>query len=364
MENIAANIGVFVDSDNISPNYFVYIYNEIKSMGRIISLNVYADWTKEDKKTWKDVCYEYGLKKIQCDRLTKIKDSSDIKMMCDMVHYLYTVNSIQIYILVTSDSDFFHVASLVKQEGNLVYCFGYEKTPQCLKNICDRFISIECLRDEDESIEEEEMNTQKSFDFTPMIHTPQGNSPAGLSSTIVIKPSSSQYNSGLRRFLDSSDEKNPYGTGSSPNEQHTVEYENVEEYKKEIIKAVFNENKYYVSLSKFTQKLQKKNLMRPDIDKWIQLNMPSLKILNRNGNQNVYYVEIKNKIDDVFEQLNTNTLPVSILKIKLLQIDNSFDQRKWGFSKFVDFLEVLFSNNYSIDNSNMNSSFIINSPKN
>ena len=139
------NIGVFIDGDNISSSELKYIIEEIRNHGRIIISSVYGDWSHENMANWMRVASANGINNVQCDRLSG-KNSTDIKLMLDMFKILYTNDVIDVFFIVTSDSDYRHVVSEIKLKGKQCFCIGSERTNTSLQNICDKFIKIENLR--------------------------------------------------------------------------------------------------------------------------------------------------------------------------------------------------------------------------
>jgi hypothetical protein len=59
--------------------------------------------------------------------------------------HLYTVNTIQKYVIVSSDSDFSSLATKIRLKGLFCIGIGYHHTPLKLRNNCDKFIVIESL---------------------------------------------------------------------------------------------------------------------------------------------------------------------------------------------------------------------------
>ena len=153
-------IAVFIDADNISHKDIALILQEIKSKGRIISCLVYGDWSEPSMRYWKWRSQENGLTTIQCERIAG-KNSSDIKLMVDMMKYLYTRPHITMFYIVTSDADFRHVIPEIRGMNKKVNCIGSESANTSLKASCDLFTSVELLRrleidDDEETVAGEE----------------------------------------------------------------------------------------------------------------------------------------------------------------------------------------------------------------
>ena len=136
------NIGIFVDGDNISSSEATNILAEARSVGRIVTAKVFGDFSTPYMKPWKDAASENGLIPVHCDLLKK-KNSTDIRLMIEIMRILFTSSVIDIYMIVTSDSDYRHIVSEIKMRGKLCFCVG--KVNASLQNICDKFIKLENL---------------------------------------------------------------------------------------------------------------------------------------------------------------------------------------------------------------------------
>ena len=107
---------LYIDADNIS-------YKLIKEINTHINLKninikkVYGDWSKKELKNWEKNIYDYGLEPVQCFRIAQ-KQSTDIKLITDLIEDLHTIDVINNIFLITSDSDFTHVCQLIKKKIN------------------------------------------------------------------------------------------------------------------------------------------------------------------------------------------------------------------------------------------------------
>lgn len=139
-------IGVFIDGDNISHKSIPVILQEIRNYGKIIINNVYCDWSSLEYSNLKQTSIENGITTIQCDKITG-KNSTDIKLMVDLMKTLYEINHISLYYIVTSDSDYRHVIPQIKMRNKKVHCIGSINSNKSIQSICDLFTKIEVLVD-------------------------------------------------------------------------------------------------------------------------------------------------------------------------------------------------------------------------
>tara|TARA_B100001758_G_C18416750_1_gene620715 strand:+ start:4908 stop:5591 length:684 start_codon:yes stop_codon:yes gene_type:complete len=144
-DNVSETIAVFIDGDNISYKDIPYIIKEINKYDNIIINNIYSDWREEQYINLKQTSIEYGINTIQVDKING-KNSTDIKLMIDIMKSLYENNHITLYYIVTSDCDYKHIIPNIQMQNRKVNIIGTEQTNISLKNICNLFINIESLK--------------------------------------------------------------------------------------------------------------------------------------------------------------------------------------------------------------------------
>jgi len=144
MKRTDAVIAVFIDGENINQAHFQVIDQEIRKHGRIIIYNIYADWTELALKKWNNVARQNGLLCVHCDKISG-KNSVDLRLSVDIMKTLYTNETIDIYYLVTSDSDYRHVIMEIKQKNKTAHCIGVSTVSPSLTSVCDKYTKIESL---------------------------------------------------------------------------------------------------------------------------------------------------------------------------------------------------------------------------
>lgn len=136
------NIALFIDGDNASHKQFENNYkNNIIPKGNVIIKKVYFDFHSKTKSSdiWDNSCTKFGIEPILVPNL-KGKNSSDIRMITDIMETLYENDLIDVYIIMTADSDFSHVVSKLRAKGKIVIGIGKEDAPKKLINSCDQYI--------------------------------------------------------------------------------------------------------------------------------------------------------------------------------------------------------------------------------
>lgn len=137
-------LAVLIDAENTSAKIVEELFEEIAKLGVASVRRIYGDFTHERSKSWTSVLSKYGLIPQQQFAYTTGKNASDITLVIDAMDLLHT-GRFSGFCLVSSDSDFTRLASRMREAGVDVYGFGEQKTPESLRQACDRFIYTENL---------------------------------------------------------------------------------------------------------------------------------------------------------------------------------------------------------------------------
>lgn len=139
---------VLIDADNIPAKYAGAILKEITSIGEPALRRVYGDWSSGQLANWSGTVRALGLVAHQETANTKGKNASDIGLVIDAMDILHT-GRFDGFVLVSSDSDFTALANRIREQGLDVIGIGEGKAPESLRNVCNRFILIENIIDDD-----------------------------------------------------------------------------------------------------------------------------------------------------------------------------------------------------------------------
>ncbi len=137
-------LAVLIDADNVPAKHAEAILREVTSIGEPALRRVYGDWSSGRLKAWSDHVLTLGLVAKQETANTTGKNASDIGLVIDAMDILHT-RRFDGFVLVSSDSDFTALANRLREDGSMVIGIGEKKTPEALRNVCNRFIFIENL---------------------------------------------------------------------------------------------------------------------------------------------------------------------------------------------------------------------------
>ena len=138
----APRLAVLIDADNIPARTIEAVLDEIAGLGEPSVRRVYGDWSSSALGQWKEKARVLGLVMHQQSANTKGKNASDIGLVIDAMDILHA-SKVDGFVLVSSDSDFTRLASRIREDGLQVIGVGEKKTPESLRNVCNRFIFLE-----------------------------------------------------------------------------------------------------------------------------------------------------------------------------------------------------------------------------
>ncbi|XDA99585.1 NYN domain-containing protein [Sulfitobacter sp. LCG007] len=143
-------LAVLIDADNVPAKHAEAILKEIAGIGEPALRRVYGDWSSEQLSGWTKHIRTLGLVAHQQTANTKGKNASDIGLVIDAMDILHG-RRFDGFVLVSSDSDFTALANRMREDGLMVVGIGEKKTPEALRNVCNRFIFIENITSEPET---------------------------------------------------------------------------------------------------------------------------------------------------------------------------------------------------------------------
>lgn len=136
-----SKVAMLIDADNTPSSEILFILDSAKGYGRLTIKRAYGDWSKENLGKWFEVCNEYAIKSIQLNRYVRGKNATDLGMFVDAMDMLHR-KDVDVFVLVSSDSDFTSLAQRINEAGLRVIGIGRKSTPSPFKNSCDQFVEF------------------------------------------------------------------------------------------------------------------------------------------------------------------------------------------------------------------------------
>ena len=157
MENIednAPNIAIFVDYENVAIGVQDADYDEFRmslvlerllDKGKVVVKKAYADW--ENYKSAKRPMHEAGFEMIEVPHVSYSgKNSADIRLVVDALDMCYTKTHLDLFVVVSGDSDFSPVVGKLRENNKTVIGVGVKNsTSDLLVESCDEYIYYDDL---------------------------------------------------------------------------------------------------------------------------------------------------------------------------------------------------------------------------
>ena len=144
-----ARVALLIDCDNASHNSIEGVLKELSKLGMVNVRHGHGNWKSESLSGWAKKLHPHAIRPIQQFAYTQGKNATDLAMVIDAMDLLYS-KSIDVFALMTSDSDFTPLVLRILESGLPVYGFGEKKTPQPFVDACSTFIYTENLTQEKE----------------------------------------------------------------------------------------------------------------------------------------------------------------------------------------------------------------------
>lgn len=111
---------IYIDGENIPYTQFDAIKRKyLNDNIPVISMKVYADWSREDMKKWYVLCTKYSIDQKQCSNKPK-KDVVDFHICIDIMDDIYNdilnkTNHIKKILIISADGDFIHILNRINK---------------------------------------------------------------------------------------------------------------------------------------------------------------------------------------------------------------------------------------------------------
>lgn len=137
--NPELSVAILMDYENARDASLQRVLAEAAAFGRVIVRRAYADWTRHAKA--QTALREAGFEELhQFTSGSGTKNATDIHLAVDAMDLLYT-RPIDVFMLVTADSDFAKLARRLREGGKRVIGLGSRKrVGRALVQSCDQFI--------------------------------------------------------------------------------------------------------------------------------------------------------------------------------------------------------------------------------
>lgn len=149
-----ANLALFCDFENIALGVrdakyekfdILQVLERLLVKGNIVVKKAYCDWDRY--KAYKKAMHEAAFEMIEIPH-TRLsgKNSADIRLVVDALDLCYTKEQIDVFVIISGDSDFYPLVSKLRENAKMVIGVGVKNsTSDLLISNCDEFIYYDDL---------------------------------------------------------------------------------------------------------------------------------------------------------------------------------------------------------------------------
>ena len=122
------NVAMFIDADNVTPSLVRFAIEKVnQEYGKVVIRNIYGNWSNKFLlDTWNPSIKQYRLTRIDNYSQSKGKNSTDICVTIGAMDILHQKKDIDIFVLISSDSDFINLVHRLRDERKLVIGYGHD----------------------------------------------------------------------------------------------------------------------------------------------------------------------------------------------------------------------------------------------
>ena len=148
-------IALLTDAENTSVKYLDSIFMELRNYGTVTYKRMYGDFTSKTLSEWNHRALSYAVVPIQQPRYSTAKNAADIMLVIDAMDIMYAKN-VDIFCIVSSDSDFTRLVNRLCDGGMEVIGMGKSDASKTLKAACTIFKNLEIIYGDSDDISDNE----------------------------------------------------------------------------------------------------------------------------------------------------------------------------------------------------------------
>ncbi|WP_319466453.1 NYN domain-containing protein [uncultured Pseudodesulfovibrio sp.] len=134
-------VGVFIDSENITYQYLQLVMELANSLGDVVVAEGYCGEELKKSKNLSEHSEKNEVKIIGVEKKKNLKAEVDMRMN-NRIGYFQGSGKVDIFIIVSSDSDFTDAIRSLRSEGMIVVGVGKSFTNSDHKKVCSVFYDL------------------------------------------------------------------------------------------------------------------------------------------------------------------------------------------------------------------------------
>ena len=137
-----SKVAVFFDADNVSATAVKNVFAKVCELGNPIVRRAYGTpQCFQGNSGWQVAQREWGIQSRPQVSNLKGKNAADIALVIDAMECLYR-QPIDIFCIVSNDSDYTALATKIRETGKQVYGLGKAQTPVSFRSACTQYIVL------------------------------------------------------------------------------------------------------------------------------------------------------------------------------------------------------------------------------
>ncbi|MGX8685394.1 MAG: NYN domain-containing protein [Spirochaetales bacterium] len=142
VKNKSNKAAMFIDADNTNCIFMDKIMENLEQIQGYSLVYSCLYGLPSSQKSWKKTATQYNIQQKTLTNYVEGKNSTDFSIVIDCMDLLLN-EDIDLFILVSSDSDFSGIVYRLLQEGKTVVGMGKDQTPAIFRSACNQFFYLD-----------------------------------------------------------------------------------------------------------------------------------------------------------------------------------------------------------------------------
>ncbi|WP_019925514.1 NYN domain-containing protein [Nocardia sp. BMG111209] len=136
-------VAVFIDAENVAAARIGAVLESVRQLGPVQIVRAYGDWSTPHQG-WRHAMQAHGIFGRHVPAMVRGKNAADHAIVAEAIEFRHTTG-IRTMVIVSSDSDFTHLAFHLRETGCSVHGYGDRKVVPAFAAACTRFVYLDTL---------------------------------------------------------------------------------------------------------------------------------------------------------------------------------------------------------------------------
>ncbi|MCR5203327.1 MAG: NYN domain-containing protein [Lachnospiraceae bacterium] len=160
-------IALLIDAENTSVKYIEVVLKELKQYGDISFQRMYGDFSNPKMHEWTKKGLEFAIVPIHQAIYTTGKNAADIMLVIDAMDIMYE-NNVDVFCIVTSDSDFTRLANRIRESGKRVIGMGKSDASKTFISACNEYKFLDKIMNDESDDDHDNLDNIENSAITPL----------------------------------------------------------------------------------------------------------------------------------------------------------------------------------------------------